>query len=52
MPWLAISVLSLAGVVLAYRAVRSRSHDSRKYDVGAVSEYWLQGQDRRLKDDR
>ena len=52
MPWLAISVLSIAGVVIAYRTVRSLTGASRKYDVGNVSEYWLQGQDRRLKDDR
>jgi hypothetical protein len=52
MPWLAIAILLLAGALLVLRVARSRSTDSRKYDVGTVSEYWLQGQGRRLKDDR
>jgi hypothetical protein len=43
MPFLILAAV-IVSVVVAYRAVRSMTRRYRKYDAGAVSDYWLQQQ--------
>ncbi|HTG89103.1 MAG TPA: hypothetical protein VL914_02875 [Vicinamibacterales bacterium] len=38
---IALSTISLGGVFLVYQSVRPMMRRRRKYDAGAVSEYWI-----------
>jgi len=51
MPFLLGAVAALVGIVLAYRTIRPWTRRRRRYDAGAVSDYWLQ-QQRGQSDDR
>ena len=43
-PILVIGLITVAGALLAYRAIRPLKRGSKDYDAGAVSEYWLHQQ--------
>ncbi len=44
MLWMALSAIGLCGVFFVYQSVRPMMRRRRKYDPGAVSEYWIQQQ--------
>lgn len=39
---IALGAIGLAGALFAYRIVRPMIRRRRKYDAGAVSEYWIE----------
>ncbi len=39
---IALGVIGLAGVFFVYQTIRPMLRRRRKYDAGAVSEYWIQ----------
>jgi len=41
MLWIALGVIGLFGVFFVYQSVRPMMRRRRKYDAGAVSEYWI-----------
>jgi hypothetical protein len=44
MLWMALGTIALGGVFFVYKSVRPMMRRRRKYDAGAVSEYWIQQQ--------
>jgi hypothetical protein len=42
MLWIAFGAVGVAGALLIYRTVRPMMRRRRKYDAGAVSEYWIE----------
>jgi hypothetical protein len=44
MLWMALGTIALGGVFFVYQSVRPMMRRLRKYDAGAVSEYWIQQQ--------
>jgi hypothetical protein len=40
--WIALGAAGLGGAFLVYQAVRPMLRRRRKYDAGAVSEYWIE----------
>jgi hypothetical protein len=40
--WIALGAIGLAGVFIVYQTIRPMMRRRRKYDAGAVSEYWIQ----------
>jgi hypothetical protein len=42
--WVAITLLGIAGLILAYMIVRSLTRRQKKLDAGTVSEDWIQQQ--------
>ncbi len=41
MLWMALGAIGLAGVFFVYQIMRPMMRRRRKYDAGAVSEYWI-----------
>jgi hypothetical protein len=41
MLWMALGAISIGGVFFIYQSVRPMMRRRRKYDAGAVSEYWI-----------
>ena len=39
---IALGAIGVLGVVLVYRTVQPMRRRRRKYDAGAVSEYWIE----------
>jgi hypothetical protein len=50
MLWLALGVIGVVGALLIYQTIRPMLRRRRKYDAGAVSEYWIQQQRGRSQD--
>ena len=42
MLWIALGAIGLGGVFFVYQSVRPMMRRRRKYDAGAVSEYWIE----------
>ena len=42
MLWIALGLIGVFGAVFVYRTVRPMRRRRRKYDAGAVSEYWIE----------
>jgi hypothetical protein len=42
MLWIALGVLTVGGALFIYQTVRPMLRRRRKYDAGAVSEYWIE----------
>jgi hypothetical protein len=42
MLWIALGAVGIGGALLIYRTVRPMMRRRRKYDAGAVSEYWIE----------
>jgi len=42
MLWLALFVIGIGGALFVYRVARPMTRRRRKYDAGAVSEYWIE----------
>jgi hypothetical protein len=42
MLWMAFAAIGIGGVFFVYQSVRPMMRRRRKYDAGAVSEYWVQ----------
>jgi hypothetical protein len=42
MYWIALGALGIAGTLFVYGVIRPMLRRRRKYDAGAVSEYWIQ----------
>jgi hypothetical protein len=50
MLWLALGVIGVVGALFIYQTIRPMLRRRRKYDAGAVSEYWIQQQRGRSQD--
>ena len=50
MLWMALGAIGVTGVFFVYQSVRPMMRRRRKYDTGAVSEYWIQQQRGRSPD--
>ena len=50
MLWIALAAAGIGGALLIYKAVRPMTRRRRKYDAGAVSEYWVEQQRGRSQD--
>ena len=44
MGFLVVGLVGIAGALIVYRTIRPMVRRRRKFDAGAVSEYWLQQQ--------
>jgi hypothetical protein len=42
MLWIALGAVGLGGALLIYQRVRPMMRRRKKYDAGAVSEYWIE----------
>jgi hypothetical protein len=42
MLWIALAAAVIGGAFFIYQAIRPMMRRRRKYDAGAVSEYWIQ----------
>jgi hypothetical protein len=42
MPYLIGALIGLVGVLAGYKVIRPLFRSKRRFDAGAVSEYWLQ----------
>ncbi len=42
MLWIALGALAIGGAFFTYQMIRPMLRRRRKYDAGAVSEYWVQ----------
>jgi hypothetical protein len=42
MLWVAFGVVGIGAALFVYRTVRPMMRRRRKYDAGAVSEYWIE----------
>jgi hypothetical protein len=42
MLWIALAAALIGGAFFIYQAIRPMMRRRRKYDAGAVSEYWIQ----------
>lgn len=42
MLWIALGAAGIGGALLVYQVVRPMLRRRRKYDAGAVSEYWIE----------
>jgi hypothetical protein len=42
MLWIALGAAAIAGAMFVYRTLRPMTRRRRKYDAGAVSEYWIE----------
>ena len=42
MLWIALGAVGIGGAFLIYQTVRPMLRRRRKYDAGAVSEYWIE----------
>ena len=42
MRWIALAAIGVAGTLLIYKLIRPMFRRRRKYDAGAVSEYWIE----------
>ena len=40
--WIALAAVGILGAVFIYQTVRPMLRQRRKYDAGAVSEYWIE----------
>lgn len=49
MLWMALGI-GIGGALLIYRTIRPMRHRRKKYDAGAVSEYWIEQQRGRSED--
>ena len=48
MLWIALGIVAIGGALFTYQMIRPMLRRRRKFDAGAVSEYWIQqhrGQD-------
>ena len=50
MLWIALGAVGIGGALFVYRAIRPMMRRRRKYDAGAVSEYWIEQQRGRSQD--
>lgn len=50
MLWIALGAVGIAGGLLIYQTIRPMLRRRRKYDAGAVSEYWIQQERGRSQD--
>lgn len=50
MLWIALGAAGIGGALFVYRVVRPMLRRRRKYDAGAVSEYWIEQQRVRSRD--
>jgi hypothetical protein len=50
MLWIALGAVGIGGAFFVYQAVRPMLRRRRKYDAGAVSEYWIEQQRGRSQD--
>jgi hypothetical protein len=50
MLWIALGAVGIGGALLIYRTLRPMTRRRRKYDAGAVSEYWVEQQRGRSED--
>lgn len=50
MMWIALGAVGIGGALLIYRTVRPMTRRRRKYDAGAVSEYWIEQERGRSQD--
>jgi hypothetical protein len=50
MLWIALAAISVGGALVLYRTVRPMTRRRKKYDAGAVSEYWIEQQRGRSQD--
>ncbi len=42
MQWMVLAAIGLGGALIIYKLIRPVFRRRRKYDAGAVSEYWIQ----------
>lgn len=50
MLWIVFGAVGLGGALFVYTTIRPMLRRRRKYDAGAVSEYWVQQQRGRSND--
>ena len=50
--WIALSAAGIGGAFIVYQVVRPMLRRRRKYDAGAVSEYWIEQHRVRSQDSR
>ena len=50
MLWLVLGAVGIGGALFVYTTIRPMLRRRRKYDAGAVSEYWVQQQRGRSND--
>jgi hypothetical protein len=48
--WIVLSAAGIGGAFFVYQVVRPMLRRRRKYDAGAVSEYWIEQQRGRSQD--
>lgn len=50
MLWIALGAVGIAGAFFVYQSVRPMMRRRRKYDAGAVSDYWIEQHRARSQD--
>jgi hypothetical protein len=50
MLWIVLGAVGVGGALFVYTMIRPMLRRRRKYDAGAVSEYWIQQQRGRSQD--
>ena len=48
--WIALGAVGVGGALFIYQTIRPMLRRRRKYDAGAVSEYWVEQQRGRSND--